>query len=96
MAWPIDPEEAEAGRSFAAGIGDLVAASFDPTGRWLACASEDQLFVWDTIAHQRVGRPIRLDDGEAIRGLAIAPDGRWCATGRDGGDVHLTPIPAQW
>jgi hypothetical protein len=96
MAWTIETQEDQPGRAFAAGIGDLIAARFDPTGRWLACASEDQVMVWDIAAHQRVGRPIRIGDGGAICGLAVAPDGRWCATGRASGEITLTPIPERW
>jgi WD40 repeat protein len=92
MAWAIETHR-EAGRPLAAGIGDLIAASFDPTGHWLACASDNQITVWDIASHRPAGWPIRIGDGETLCGLAVAPDGRWCATGRQGGAIHLTPIP---
>ena len=95
MVWAIETDE-EAGRPLAAGIGDLIAVSFDPTGRWLACASNNQIMVWDIASHRPAGRAIRIGDGETMCGLAVAPDGRWCATGSAGGAIHLRPIPERW
>jgi len=94
MFWTIEAGE-EAGRPFAAGIGDLAAVCFDPTGHWLACASVERVVTWDLSAEQSAAGPIRIEEGRTITSLAVSPDGRWCATGDEGGAVHFAPVAGQ-
>ena len=95
VMWDLDSEEPQ-DKPFAAGIGDLVAASIDPTGRWLACASTTHVAIMDLTEGAAIGRPLRVDGGLEIRAVAVSPDARWCATGGDGGAVRVEPVAARW
>ena len=94
MFWTIEADE-DVGRPFAAGIGDLAAVCFDASGHWLACASAERVVIWDLSAEQSAAGPIRIEEGRTITSLAVSPDGRWCATGDEGGAVHFAPVPGQ-
>jgi WD40 repeat protein len=71
-------------------------AAFSPTGSLLATGADDgSVQLWDPAACTPVGAPMS-GFGEAINGLAFAPDGRELLVGSQNGTVHGVAVPDQW
>ena len=55
----------------------------NPEHRYLLCDLEDNC------------RLTPLTEEQGATGMAVSPDGRWCATGDEGGAVHFAPVAGQ-
>ncbi|RLU83635.1 hypothetical protein CTZ27_28515 [Streptomyces griseocarneus] len=99
-----DPYRPAAGPVLRAG--NPVAAAWRPDGRYLAGATRDALFVWDTTdpLHPRQVAKVPAGAGAISRGVAFSPDGRTFAVPARNGriwlwdmndPVHPVPTPVQ-
>ncbi|MCI0675457.1 MAG: serine/threonine-protein kinase [Phycisphaerales bacterium] len=65
--------------------------SFDPSGRWLGCSSGAAVSLWDLRSLQ--GQAARVvQASEAVFGVAVDPEGEWCAVGQSDGDIEVVPV----
>jgi WD40 repeat protein len=69
--------------------GGGILVEFSPDGKRLATYGYDSLRVWDAAAHTELWSWSPSTPGEAVRCLALSPDGKQIAVGCEGGAIRL-------
>jgi WD40 repeat protein/serine/threonine protein kinase len=89
-AHPIKVYKAATGQetdTFPGPIGGVNDLSIHPDGRHMAVAGKEIVEVWDVVGHTKV-HELRGHPGW-VYGVAFSPDGKWLATGGQGGTIKL-------
>ena len=83
MRWALGHEEVD-GEALPSIGGDIVDARFDPTGRWLICATSQEITIVDLVRFRIAGDPQRPGLEGGITAVAIGPTGQYAFGALDG------------